>query len=372
MTIVVSQGGAVDDRPAVPGRRRFATAAATLAVAACTGVRPEPPAASSRTTPTIDLHSHAGRLIPSRTSGFGRPLGDVAAPMRAGGMDVVCLAVVADTPVTRVEGLAIRAWREPVAGELFDWSLKAFARARELVERERLGVVVDRASLLGSIGRPSVVIASEGADFLEGVVERVDLFHEAFDLRHLQLTHYRVNELGDIQSVPPVHGRLTDFGRAVVRRCNERGIVVDVAHAPLATVRGVVDAGDLPIVLSHTSLFSASPSAKPGPFSRLISPEHARLVASTGGVIGIWPPASRFPSLAALAGGMRDMVDIVGVEHVGLGSDMLGLTGPSIFDSYSALPGLEEALRDTGFAPHEVAMLVGGNYARVFLAVVER
>ena len=354
-------------------RRRFCAGGASLALAACVGQRPmDGVRPGSRSTPTIDLHSHAGRLIPSRANGFGRPLGDVAAPMRAGGMDVICLAVVADTPVTRVEGLAVRAWREPAPGELFDWSLKAFGRARDLVDRERLGVVRDRASLFASIGRPSAVIASEGADFLEGVVERVDLFHDAYDLRHLQLTHYRVNELGDIQTSPPVHGGLTPFGRAVVRRCNERGIVVDVAHAPLAMVRGVVDAGDRPIVLSHTSLSSPLPSAKPGPFSRLISPEHARLVASTGGVIGIWPPAARFPSLAALAGGMRDMVDVVGVEHVGLGSDLLGLTGPSIFDSYADLPNLVRALRDTGFAPHEVAMLVGGNYARVFLAVVER
>jgi membrane dipeptidase len=208
-------------------------------------------------------------------------------------------------------------------------------------------------------------VASEGADFLEGHAERVDEFHERFGLRHLQLTHYRVNELGDIQTVPPVHGGLTAFGRAVVRRCEARGIVVDVAHAPLATVRGVVEATDRPIVLSHTSL-----SANPTPYSRLISPEHARLVAATGGVIGVWPPASRFPSMAAFAGGFRAMVDAVGVDHVGLGSDMLGLTGPSIFGRYDDLPRLRQALADAGFRDDEVARLLGGNYARVFSAAI--
>ena len=49
-------------------------------------------------------------------------------------------------------------------------------------------------------------------------------------LRHLQLTHYRVNELGDIQTELPVHNGLTDFGAAVIRRCNQVGLVVDVAH----------------------------------------------------------------------------------------------------------------------------------------------
>lgn len=360
----------IEERPTPCGRRRFVATGAVLGLAACTGLQPAvvPVATPSRTTPTIDLHSHAGHVIPSRFG--GRPLTDVKEQMRAGGMDVICLAVVADTPVTRVEGRVIRAWRDPEPGELYAWSLEAQARVRELVERDRLGVVVDRASLLASIDRPSVIVASEGADFLEGRIERVDACYETFDLRHLQLTHYRVNELGDIQTAPPVHGGLTAFGRAVVRRCNARGIVVDVAHAPLATVRGVIEASDRPVVLSHTSLQPSSAAA--APFSRLISPAHARLVASTGGVIGVWPPASRFPSLAALARGMRDLVDVVGVEHVGLGSDMLGLTGPSTFTTYADLPGLETALRAIGFAPHEVALIAGGNYARVFLAVIGR
>lgn len=361
--MLFSRKDALDDR-FDDKRRSLLVAGAALGLTACAGTRST---SERRTSPTIDLHSHAGRVIPGRPPGFDRPFVPLAAPMREGGMDVVCLAVVADTPVTRTEQGRIVAWREPEPGELYDWSSKAYARAATLIERERLHVVVDRASLDAAIDAPSVVVASEGADFLEGRLDRVDEVYERWSLRHLQLTHYRVNELGDIQTLPPVHGGLTDFGRAVVRRCNERGIVVDVAHAPFETVRDVVDATSRPLVLSHTSL-----SPRPAALSRLISPEHARLVASTGGVIGIWPPASRFPSMAALARGIRDMADVVGVDHVGLGSDMLGLTGPSIFPSYADLPALERALRDIGFAPHEVAMITGGNYARVFLAAVDR
>lgn len=343
-------------------RRRFVTAALGLA---CGGVMRSVAGADDppRTTPTIDLHSHAGRVIPSRTGNFDRPFDAVAAPMRAGGMDVVCLAVVADTPVTRLENGVIHAWREPEPGELHAWFLKAQDRAHALIARDGLGIVLDASALRDAIGRPAVIIASEGADFLEGRIDRVDEAYESFALRHLQLTHYRVNEIGDIQTVPAVHGGLTDFGRQVVGRCNRRGIVVDVAHAPIATVRGVVQATTRPIVLSHTSL-----SLQPRPYSRLVTPDHARLVAGTGGVIGIWPPASRFPSLAALAEGMRAMADVVGPEHVGLGTDMLGLTGRSIFDSYVELPALREALSGAGFRADEIAGMLGGNYARVFAA----
>jgi hypothetical protein len=92
-----------------------------------------------------------------------------------------------------------------------------------------------------------------------------------------------VNELGDIQTEAPVHGGLTVFGRAVVREMNRLGIVVDVAHATHAVVAGVVETTTQPIILSHSNIQDA------GGWARFISPEHARLVAKAGGVIGAMP-----------------------------------------------------------------------------------
>jgi membrane dipeptidase len=120
-----------------------------------------------------------------------------------------------------------------------------------------------------------------------------------------------------------------------------------------------------PLVLSHTSL-----TARPRPFSRLISPEHAHVVAATGGVIGIWPPTSVFADLPAMAAGMARMVDVSGIDHVGIGSDMRGLVGPSALPDYDRLPALADALLSAGFHPEEVGKLLGGNYARVFAASI--
>src|SRR5262249_6948179 len=126
------------------------------------------------------------------------------------------------------------------------------------------------------------LLAVEGCDFLEGRIERL---HEAFDrgIRSLQLVHYRVNELGDIQTEAAVHGGLTSFGRSVVREMNRLGIVVDVAHATQAVVAGVVETTTQPIILSHSNIQDASG------WARFISPDHARLVAKTGGIIGAMP-----------------------------------------------------------------------------------
>jgi membrane dipeptidase len=116
-----------------------------------------------------------------------------------------------------------------------------------------------------------------------------------------------------------------------------------------------------PLVLSHTSLRTVPP-----PYSRRISPEHARVIAATGGVIGVWPPAGEFGTLTALATGMARLADVVGVDHVGLGSDMRGLVGESIFPNYDQLPGLAAALMSVGFSVEDASKILGGNYTRVF------
>jgi membrane dipeptidase len=357
-------------QPTIISRRGLLAAGAALGLAACVPVPIVVPVPAAVSPPpvqglTADLHSHAGRVILPRT-GNERPFIPVAEPMRRGGMALVCLAVVADTPTTHVEDGRIHAWRTPAPGELYEWSHRSFARAHRLVAEQGLAIVTDTASLDAAGGdHPSVVIAAEGADFLEGQVDRVDEIYERYQLRHLQLTHYRVNELGDIQTEAPVHGGLTDVGAAVIRRCNARGLVVDVAHGTYDLVKRAAAVTTKPLVLSHTSL-----ATTPKPFSRRITPDHARVIAGTGGVIGIWPPIGEFPDMASLAHGMARMVDIVGIDHVGLGTDMLGLLTPAVFANYDQLPALAQALADAGFHADEMGRLLGGNYVRVFRASI--
>ena len=151
----------------------------------------------------------------------------------------------------------------------------------------------------------------------------------------------------------------------MIRACNRIGIVVDIAHGTFDLVKHAASVSTKPLVLSHTSLAN-----RPLPFSRLISPDHARAVAATGGVIGIWPPSSVFPDLPALAAGIARMVDATGIDHVGIGTDMNGLTAPPAFASYRQLPDLASALLARGFGAEEVRKLLGGNYARVFAASI--
>ena len=315
--------------------------------------------------PTVDLHSHAGGIANVARMHSGQAFGPVSEPMRKGGMSAVCLAVVSDGPTHKLmpDG-RLHPYRDPDPGELYAYSQLAFGRLHGMVETQGLAVVTDAQGLRAARGgTPSAIISAEGGDFLEGQPDRVDEAFRKWSLRHLQLTHYRVNELGDIQTEPPVHGGLTDTGAEVIRRCNRLGVVVDVAHGTFDLVKRAAEVTTKPLVLSHTSL-----ATRASAFTRLILPEHARVVSETGGVIGVWPPTSVFPTLSAMAGGMARMVDAAGIDHVGLGTDMRGLVGPSALPDYDRLPDLAEALTGAGFSAAETAKLLGGNYVRVFEA----
>lgn len=312
----------------------------------------------------VDLHSHAGNLTRlSYGSGGSVP---VAEPMRQGGVSVISLAVVSDSPIIKLTAGRLRPSRDPHPGELYTFSQRAFPALHALALEQGMPIVRTSAELRAArSSRPSIIVASEGADFLEGRIERLDEAYQRWALRHLQLTHYRPNELGDIQTEPSVHEGLTAFGAEVIRRCNALGIVVDVAHGTFELVKKAAAVTTRPLVLSHTSLIT-----RPASWTRRILPDHAKAIAATGGVIGIWPVTAYFPNIVSYAtDGFARMVDVVGIDHVGLGTDQLGLVGASAIPSYADLPQLAAALR-TRFNAEETAKLLGGNFRRVFEASV--
>jgi membrane dipeptidase len=211
------------------------------------------------------------------------------------------------------------------------------------------------------------LLAVEGCDFLEGRIDRVQ---EAYDrgIRSLQLVHYRVNELGDIQTETGVHGGLTPFGKQVVQQMNALGIVVDVAHATLPVVRGVAETTTQPIILSHSNIQDWSG------WARFITKDHARRVAETGGVIGAMPIVIKQRAgddIGAYVTHISRLADAVGVDHVGIGTDMDGIGPGAIFTSYTRWPSLAAALSGHGYSQSEVAKILGGNAQRVFQKVAE-
>ena len=342
-------------RPASGATRR------SLLVAGSLFCLPVPALAQSDGT-AVDLHSHGGNII---RASYGREgLLDVAGPMKKGGVAAICLAIVADSPVISSSGGRIRPNRTPRPGELYDFSKTQFGKVHEVVRGQSMTIVKTAADLRAArASQPAVIVTSEGADFLEGRIERLDEAYQRWQLRQLQLTHYRPNELGDIQTEPAEKGGLTDFGAEVIRRCNTLGIVVDVAHGTFELVKRAVATTSKPLVLSHTAL-----SDRPYPWTRLITSDHARAIVSVRGVIGVWP-VQQVQNVSSYATDIARMVDVAGIDHVGIGTDQMGLPGGSSMPSYADVPQLVAAL-STRFKPDEIAKLMGGNYRRVFEAAL--
>jgi membrane dipeptidase len=226
-------------------------------------------------------------------------------------------------------------------------------------------------------GMPTIVQTVEGAHFIEGHLDRVE---EAYKrgLRDLQLLHERddkVSPLGDTNTAPAHLGGLTAFGIEVVKECNRLGIMVDLAHASHETVLATLKVTTQPVLVSHTSLDSwngANPQMLEMMRPRLISKEHAKVVADAGGVIGVWVHLA--DSLKDFVESIKAMVDAIGVDHVGIGSDtdlLSSRVGQGTNVAWAGLTGgffnavVGEMLRQ-GFTPDDIVKVGGGNFCRVF------
>jgi membrane dipeptidase len=98
---------------------------------------------------------------------------------------------------------------------------------------------------------------------------------------------------------------------------------------------------------------------------RQISRDHARAIAETGGSIGIW---HFFPSLDRYVDGLKEMADVVGVDHVSIGTDQQ--VTPGSVQDYAQWVALIAAMLRGGFTPDEAGKIAGGNYMRIFRTAV--
>jgi len=181
----------------------------------------------------------------------------------------------------------------------------------------------------------------------------------------VQLVHYTPNDIGDFQTGAVTHQGLTEFGAEVIRACDRLGFVCDVAHATEDMAKQAVRAATKPLLLSHTAILG-SRAMGPTPLTgRQVSPSYARAIADTGGSVGIW---HFFPSLNRYVDGLKEMAEIVGVDHVSIGTDQFDARG--CVEDYTRWVHLVAARLRGGFTPEEAGKIAGGNYLRIFRATV--
>ncbi|MFD1765942.1 dipeptidase [Sphingorhabdus buctiana] len=201
------------------------------------------------------------------------------------------------------------------------------------------------------------LLSIEGLQNLEGKAENLDKLYNA-GFRMAGITHFFDNELaGSMHGIKK--GGLTPLGREVIRRMEEKGMIVDIAHCSRQCVTEILAMARRPVVSSHGGVQATCK------VNRNLSDEHIKGVAVTGGIIGIgyWDGAICDTSPKSIAKAMKHVRDLVGIQHVALGSDYDGATTVR-FDT-SKLVQVTQALLDEGFTPDEIRAVMGGNALRV-------
>jgi len=218
-------------------------------------------------------------------------------------------------------------------------------------------------------GQCGGILALEGLEPLGQDLKLLDLFYE-LGLRMASLTHNRRNYFADGTQHHVRTGGLTDMGKQAVRRMNEIGIVVDVGHIDQAGFLETLEICTAPVVLSHRSprkffpLKAEDSPLHPG-YDVSRGRERLEALARNGGVFGVFFLDNK--SVDDVIADIEYVIELVGPDHVGLGSDLYGLqTAPEGLEDMSKVPVLTERLVQRGHSDEVILKFLGGNFMRVF------
>jgi membrane dipeptidase len=257
-------------------------------------------------------------------------------------------------------------------------------------------------------GRIAAILTVEGGHQIDDDLGVLRTYYR-LGIRSMTLTHFRNTEWADSSTDKPVHNGLTDFGRDIVREMNRLGMMVDVSHVSDKTFYDALAISTKPIIATHSSCRALSD------VPRNMTDDMLRALAKNGGVVGInfgegflnpkdaeklkaqiraitaepdltgkaldayaaqeyRKDLKRAPVAATVedaANHIDHAVKVAGVDHVGIGSDFDGISGPpNGLDDISRVPALRAALRKRGYSDEDLRKIFGGNTLRVMREVV--
>ncbi|USZ67781.1 dipeptidase [Halorussus salilacus] len=235
-----------------------------------------------------------------------------------------------------------------------------------------VGNADDLEAAVAEEGTVAAVPHLEGAEAVAPDRSNLDFLYAA-GVRSVGLVWSRPNEFGhgvpfEYPGTPDTGPGLTDAGRDLVRACNDRGILVDLAHLNAAGFRDVAEISSAPLVVSHAGVHELCPT------SRNLTDDQLDAVADSGGVVGITFAVTSLREdgrketdtpISTLVDHVEYVADRVGVDHVALGSDFDGATILDSVGDVTGLPDVVAELRNRGFDAHEIRKIARGNWLRV-------
>jgi membrane dipeptidase len=354
--------------------RNIAGAGSALAlspwISACSGTKKgDSPTDVWTRTIGVDTHNHID--VPFNAAEIAGLKMDLTGALQKSGFAAICMTFAVDRPELKQEG-------EPYQRFLTGLDAMDMLLKNNNIQRALTFTDLKKAH---KAGLPVVIQSVEGGHFLEGKIERLEPAYNR-GLRVLGLLHDNQfpEPLGDIYTDPPKFGGLTAFGKTVIKECNRLGILIDLTHCSNKTINDALAVSTQPMFVSHTGLDSRLGNDEKMAkmmAPRLISKEQATIIAQAGGLIGVWTHLADSP--LAYAQNIRAMVDVVGIDHVCIGTDTkmavpegstqrFGKQTNTAWENTTEgfFPTVAKALTATGFTDADIIKIGGGNFCRLF------
>jgi len=320
---------------------------------------------------------------------------------RAGGLDAPFFSIYLPAELQDTPGAS-----KALADSLIDM---VEALARQAPDKFMLARSPEDVRRAHREGRIALLMGMENGSGLEGELRNVAYFYDR-GIRYITLTHARVNQICDSSyDTTRVWNGLSPFGEQVVDEMNRLGMLIDISHVSDSAFYDVLRRTKAPVIASHSSARHFTPG-----WERNMSDEMIRALAANGGVIminfgssflrgeyqamgdslrrqlraeleaqGIDPESpegrrwmalqrKRHPigTVADVADHIDHVVQLVGVDHVGLGSDFDGVFAlPAGLQDVSMYPNLVAELLRRGYSEEDLEKILGGNLLRVWEAV---
>ena len=357
----------------------------------------------------LTLDTHADAPIMMQKSGFDvgathdtkRDESQIDFPrMKQGGMDAMFFAVYTSQGPRTDSGHA-EAKRNAL--NQFDLIHKALKKYPNLAE---LATSPEDAYRIKKAGKRAVFIGMENGYPIGKDLSMIKTYYD-LGCRYITLTHFANNLIGDSSTDPdgPVYGGLSEFGKQVVPEMNRLGILIDVSHVADSTFYDALALSKAPVIASHSNCRALCD------FPRNMTDDMIRAIAAKGGVVQVnfvsdylkkpsdahrvaktkirmsrvgkvsTPDmearitalsdsvskvyASERASLSDIADHIDHIVKLVGIDHVGIGSDFDGGGGVNGLEDVSQIENLTTELVRRNFSEGDIAKIWGGNLLRV-------
>jgi membrane dipeptidase len=260
------------------------------------------------------------------------------------------------TPYESVDSGAARVQLEQI-----DIAKQVFARYPDVFEEAYDASDVER--IFGE-GRIASMLGMEGGHAIENSLGTLRAFYD-MGVRYMTLTHNGTLDWADAATDEARHGGLTPFGMEVVREMNRLGMLVDLAHTSPETMNDALDVSDAPVIWSHANARALLDVPRNVPDAVL------RRLAENGGVVMVTFVPSFLregvrATVADVADHIEHIVQVAGVDHVGIGSDFDGITETvEGLEDVSTFPKVFTELSRRGWSEEDMAKLAGENVLRV-------